>query len=261
MAAKSGLSQLSSDHLKLYTSGANADVTFVFPTGEILAHKLILTTRVPYFEKMFASGMKESLTNRVDMPETDKNAFDVFLRYIYGGQLPKDFKVEHQLNFAEMYDVPALISDCIKRLSEYFSKASAMDCINEAAQMMATCKIEGVKSMIEVELIKRIDAARVSFDNATKKGVPKNNDWMERMKPELQSYSDQLVELLILSHSEKCVSLKYKCIKYLGMVNKSILVNRLSRFHDVFEGALKKLEGYPGLLVEIVVRHRCDCSS
>ena len=122
MAATTSLNQLSSDFVKLYISEANADMTFVFPDGEIKAHKAILCTRVPYFEKMFASGMRESLTNRVDMPETDKKAFDVFLRYIYGGQLPKEFEVEHQLNFAKMYDVPGLITDCLPKLKEFLAK-------------------------------------------------------------------------------------------------------------------------------------------
>jgi len=281
MAAKSGLSQLSSDHLKLYTSGANADVTFVFPTGEILAHKLILTTRVPYFEKMFASGMKESLTNRVDMPETDKNAFDVFLRYIYGGQLPKDFKVEHQLNFAEMYDVPGLITDCLPKLKEFLIKLPNFDaCIDESTRIMKKYVIESARSTFEQELLRRINV--VPGVAPTPKPSPITNptycydceDFLgfqpqcgvcglcfscgggcggacyEAPEEVPASFIDQLVMLLILSHTEKCDILKKKCFEL------STTIKQKDVYKSQFVMAVKKLEQHPDLLGEIVLRFR-----
>merc|ERR1712142_733927 len=167
MAAHSSLNQLSSDLVKLYISEVNADVTFVFPDGEIKAHKAILSTRLPYFEKMFASGMKESLTNRVNMPEADKKSFDVFLRYIYGGLLPRDFEVEPQLNFAKMYDVPGLITDCLPKLKERISNLPDSDaCIKEATHMIGTLNIEGAKSLYEQDLISRIDGLTKAKVNA-----------------------------------------------------------------------------------------------
>ena len=73
--------------------------------------------------KMFSPGTKESRTNRVEMPKgIDKMSFDVFLRYIYGGLLPKVFDVEHQLKLAKMYYVPALITYCLPMLKEHLSK-------------------------------------------------------------------------------------------------------------------------------------------
>ena len=91
-------------------------MTFKFPDGEIRAHKVILTTRVLYFEKMFSSGFKESLTGNVNLPEDDMESFDIFLRYIYGAILPNSFDVERQLHYAKMYDVPDLVSQCLPML-------------------------------------------------------------------------------------------------------------------------------------------------
>merc|ERR1712142_1085097 len=121
MAATPGHARLSSDLIELYNSGDKADVTFVFADGVIFrAHKLILTTRVAFFKKMFTSGMKESLTDSVDMSHTDERSFDIFLRYVYGGQLPNDLlipkDIESLLTFADMYDVPDLTADCLAKL-------------------------------------------------------------------------------------------------------------------------------------------------
>merc|ERR1712142_195165 len=222
MAAHSSLNQLSSDLVKLYISEVNADVTFVFPDGEIKAHKAILSTRLPYFEKMFASGMKESLTNRVNMPEAERKSFDVFLRYIYGGLLPKDFEVEPQLNFAKMYDVPGLITDCLPKLKERISNLPDFDaCIKEATHMMGTLNIEGAKSLYEQDLLSRIEDLIEAKVTIIPKQVP-------------ASFIDDLVKILILSHTAKCPTLKEKCLEQFAEFDKN------GRFKSQIAEATKK---------------------
>ena len=282
MAAHSSLEQLSSDFVKLYLSGANADVALVFPDGEIKAHKTILSTRVPYFEKMFESGMKESLTNRVNMPEADKKSFDVFLRYIYGGLLPKVFDVEHQLKLAKMYEVPALITDCLPMLKEDLSKVSKFDVlIEEVSRMMTTYKIEAAKPTMEKALIKRLDDLELDptiipnyciycdgryrrlenypgrcslcyccngcgyqLENATAKCTCQTTEeWGA-------SYINQLVKLLILAHSEKCATLKEKLLRRFVRIDEEFL------FEPQMADAFKQLEEHPELLV--VLRRRIN---
>ena len=49
---------LGDDFEKLFLSSASSDIVFVVGEEEIPAHKLVLTTRLPYFEHLFASGSK-----------------------------------------------------------------------------------------------------------------------------------------------------------------------------------------------------------
>lgn len=304
MAATSGFSQLSADLIKLYVSGEGADVTFVFPVDEtqpakrkksssskrpsnaarkseeeIRAHKAILCTRVPYFKTMFGSGMKEALTNSVNMPATDKESFDVFLRYIYGGQLPEDFDVEHQLNFAKMYDIPGLVTDCLPKLKEYLSKLPTFDdCIDESARMMAIYELEAAKSTFEQEMLRRIEEVAQSNVGASSAITPvgcrhcgrlsnphsycycgrctscgvvwQNCQGRCKATPIPASFIDQLVKLLILSHKEKCATLKEKCLEHFDKIDKE------GQHKTQMAEATKKLEPYPELLVEMVLRYR-----
>ena len=50
------LSLLSADFKKLFLSPTLSDITIVIGDEEIPAHKLILATRLPYFESLIASG-------------------------------------------------------------------------------------------------------------------------------------------------------------------------------------------------------------
>ena len=48
---------LSADFQKLFLSAVGSDVVFNVGQEKISAHQIILTTRVPYFERLFAAGM------------------------------------------------------------------------------------------------------------------------------------------------------------------------------------------------------------
>jgi len=283
MAAQSSLAQLSSDQIKLYTSRVDADVTFVFSTGQIQAHKLILTNRVPYFQTIFGSGMKESLTNRVNMPETDMESFDVFLRYIYGGQLPSEFDVEQQLNFAKMYDVPGLIADCLPKLKAHLAKFPDLDaCIDESARMMTLYEIVSARSIFEQELLRRIESVdlaparpNTSANFCSSCAINKRSFYVscsscglcfaceqrvmncsyptgqcQNEQKVMASFVNQLVKLLLLSHTEKCATLKEKCLQLFSKID------RQGHYKLHFFIAVKKLEKHPDLLGEMVLRYR-----
>ena len=49
---------LSTDLQRLYLSASSADVSFYIGQESVPAHQLILSARVPYFERLFASDMK-----------------------------------------------------------------------------------------------------------------------------------------------------------------------------------------------------------
>ena len=235
----------------LYTSGANADVTFVLTDGEIRAHKLILTTRVAYFEELFSSDTKECVTNRFLIPDFDRKSFDVFLQFIYGGQLPNDFEAEVQLTLAEKYDVPGLVPHCIPKLKDNFVEMSGADsiicitaaklisfgnCIAEAARIMRAFRFPEVKIMLELELLAQIRKISPLFS------AP-HEDELKKL------FVVSVVDLLVLSHLEKSASLKSECLKQLKSFDKT---NRLPP--EMLTDAWKKLKEYPDLLLDAVMR-------
>ena len=70
--------------------GLGLEVLDIF-VGENLRHfrvyKKLLCAKVPYFQKMFASGFKEVIEKTVRMPEDDPDAFNQFLEWFYKGAL------------------------------------------------------------------------------------------------------------------------------------------------------------------------------
>ena len=240
-----GHSNLSSAYLDLYNSGVNVDVTFKFPDGEIRAHKLILTTRVPYFEKMFASGMKESLTSEIDVPDATRKSFDTFLRFIYGGQLPQEYDVEVQLAFAQKYDVPGLLPFCLPKLREDLVKTSGFDsnyyptqeklecfgnCIVKAAHIMENIKFSAVKAALDEELLRLLrQIGHFSLTGDIKK-----------------TFVLLVVDLLVVSHVHDCPNLKSACLDELKRkLSKAMLTD-----------AGEKLKEHPDLLFHVVLQFR-----
>jgi len=80
--------EFSDDYLKLFDDAKKADVTFLVNGEKIKAHKTILFARSTYFERMFDSDMKENLSDEVEVPDDDPEAFRGMLRYLYGGVAP-----------------------------------------------------------------------------------------------------------------------------------------------------------------------------
>ncbi|KAG2432425.1 hypothetical protein HYH02_012996 [Chlamydomonas schloesseri] len=50
-------------------------------------HRAILAARCPYFATLFASGMADSDTRELPLPDTDPDALAALLRFMYGGEL------------------------------------------------------------------------------------------------------------------------------------------------------------------------------
>ena len=114
--------RLRDDMEKLFDNKDSADVTFNFPDGRVKAHKSILATRVPVFEAMFSSGMKETQTNDVEILDSDVKSFEAFLRFIYCGKLPEaelDTQLAQSLMIlAKKYDAPNLLDLCLPRFQQ-----------------------------------------------------------------------------------------------------------------------------------------------
>ena len=78
-------SQLQKDFIAKFESGVDTDFTFIVKGEEVAAHKLILSTRSEYFQRMFETEMQESASNRVEVPDVEPATFRNLMKFIYGG--------------------------------------------------------------------------------------------------------------------------------------------------------------------------------
>jgi len=101
---------LSEDFRQMFLSRESTDFTFIVDGEEIPAHKIVLSTRLTYFKRLFGSGMREALENRVSIDDMDATSFEQVLNFVYCGQLPKDMDTSPELFLpvAEKYDMREL---------------------------------------------------------------------------------------------------------------------------------------------------------
>jgi len=120
---------LSTDLQRLYLSASSADVSFYIGQESVPAHQLILSARVPYFERLFASDMKEAVSKTITIEDADVDSFKELLKFIYSGDLPKDIdgSPETYLPLAEKYDLPDLKTCCIQAMALNLTSENAVN--------------------------------------------------------------------------------------------------------------------------------------
>lgn len=72
---------------RLWLSGDHSDVTIQVQNETFLCHKAVLATMSSYFDSMFGSGMKESLTGSVVIEEMEPRTFKKAMNFIYTGEI------------------------------------------------------------------------------------------------------------------------------------------------------------------------------
>ena len=124
--------KLSMDMHSLLENKTHADVKFFVERDgivvEMKAHKLILVTRSAYFQKLFHSGMKESVSKVIKIEESPA-LFSKVLKFIYTGQPPKglrNFAME-LLPVADRFGLDKLKEMCASALKQEISKDSVID--------------------------------------------------------------------------------------------------------------------------------------
>jgi len=103
------------DHmLKLLEDAKDTDVDIIVGTETIKAHKLILVARSTYFQNMFQSGMEESRSNEVRVPNASPDMVREMLKFIYSGAAPKNIlRIGTQLlPLADQYGLDKLKKMC-----------------------------------------------------------------------------------------------------------------------------------------------------
>ncbi|GLC65302.1 ubiquitin-specific protease ubp15 [Pleodorina starrii] len=71
----------------LQDPGPASDLTLTAGGRSFPVHRAILAARCEFFKTMFASGFDDSTSKQVAMPDTDPDALQLLLRFIYGGVL------------------------------------------------------------------------------------------------------------------------------------------------------------------------------
>ena len=80
------LDSLSEGMERLWTSGAQTDVTIEVGNKQFSCHKTLLSAMSSYFDAMFSSGMRESISGHVTFPEMDPELFEIVIRFLYTGK-------------------------------------------------------------------------------------------------------------------------------------------------------------------------------
>ena len=90
-----------------------ADIEFVVSGVVFKAHRAIVCARSPVFAAMFACGMSESETGRVEIIDASPETFADFLKFVYTEQLDTPCFANSQLGYcADKYEVKTLSDLC-----------------------------------------------------------------------------------------------------------------------------------------------------
>ena len=144
------------------------DVTLNVQNKEFKAHKVVLAAASPVFKAMFKEGTKEHRDNYVVIRDIKKDVFEVFLRYLYTGQVDKlDEKCLDLLVTADKYDVQPLKEICAQHMAKNISVDNAVDILALAHRH----SIDSVKTVASVYLkdnffdVTQTDSWASLFDN------------------------------------------------------------------------------------------------
>ena len=113
---------------KMLTNQILTDVILNVKDKEFKAHKVVLAAASPVFEAMFKEGTKEHRDNYVNIEDIDGDVFDVFIRFIYSGQVDHlDEMISDLLAAADKYDVQPLREICMRHMAKNISVENAVD--------------------------------------------------------------------------------------------------------------------------------------
>uniref|UniRef100_T1KW90 BTB domain-containing protein n=1 Tax=Tetranychus urticae TaxID=32264 RepID=T1KW90_TETUR len=99
--------------LSAYKTGNCSDITIINGDKKYQVHKHILCTTIPYFAKMFSSGLSES-TSRVIKQDHPPNVFDLIIEWAYCSKIKitKENAVD-LFHLADYMNIPKLTTVCL----------------------------------------------------------------------------------------------------------------------------------------------------
>jgi BTB/POZ domain len=119
---------LNSSVTNLLANNSLTDVTLKVKEKELKAHRVILAATSPVFQAMFQEGYKEHEDNYVNIQDIDSDVFEVFLRFLYSGEVDKlDEMYLDLFAAADKYDVQPLREICLQHMAKNISVDNAVD--------------------------------------------------------------------------------------------------------------------------------------
>jgi BTB/POZ domain len=113
---------------KMLADQTLTDVTLKVKDKEFKAHKVILAAASPVFKAMFKEGTKEHEDSCVNIQDMDSDVFEVFLRFLYSGQVDQlDEMISELFVAADKYDVQPLREICIHHMAKNISMDNAVN--------------------------------------------------------------------------------------------------------------------------------------
>jgi RCC1 and BTB domain-containing protein len=90
LAVSNMVSTLVNDYSMVVNDSKFSDVNFVIEGQIIHAHKIILAARSQHFNAMFSSGMKESTSSEIEIPNIKYQTFLALMNYLYSDHITSD---------------------------------------------------------------------------------------------------------------------------------------------------------------------------
>ncbi|XP_015791085.1 kelch-like protein 26 [Tetranychus urticae] len=129
--------------MRAYKDGKWSDVTIMNGDKKYQVHKHILSTAIPYFDKKFTSGLKESSSQVINL-DHPPNAFDLIIEWAYGSKIKitKENAVD-LFHLADYMNIPKLTTVCLNFLWNNFSDSPFID-VGHWINQIATEEVNNV---------------------------------------------------------------------------------------------------------------------
>lgn len=112
---------------RLLTTGDHHDITVKVGAKTFPCHRIILIALSSYFDAMFSSGMKESISGEINFPDMNEEHFEMVLEFMYSGKI--ELVTENAmdiLDIASILQIKSLQKICEEFLFPHLTKENCI---------------------------------------------------------------------------------------------------------------------------------------
>ena len=122
------LHHLSEGLEKLWVTGAHSDITVHVENKTFHCHKAVLFATSPYFDAMFSSGMRETISGEITFKDMAADTFELVMEYIYTGKdVVTQDNVIKLLKASSLLQIRTLCEKCEDILVPYLDLENCVD--------------------------------------------------------------------------------------------------------------------------------------
>ena len=127
-ASSRHLHHLSEGLEKLWVTGAHSDITVHVENKTFHCHKAVLFATSPYFDAMFSSGMRETVSGEITFKDMAADTFELVMEYIYTGKdVVTQDNVIKLLKASSLLQIRTLCEKCEEILVPYLDQENCID--------------------------------------------------------------------------------------------------------------------------------------